>query len=55
MPVEDLRQSAMMAHLLDAFDKGEDIGHYGRLTCATVAHLFLDGDELVEWLSSDTD
>ena len=32
MPVEDLRQSEMMSHLLDALDKGEDIGHYGRLT-----------------------
>jgi len=42
MPVEDLRQSPMMSHLLDALDKGEDIGHYGRLTFAMVAHHFLD-------------
>jgi DNA primase large subunit len=32
MPAEDLRQSPMMSHLLDALDQGEDIGHYGRLT-----------------------
>ena len=55
MPVEDLRQSQMMSHLLDALDKGEDIGHYGRLTFAMVAHHFLDNDELVEWLSKDGD
>jgi hypothetical protein len=55
MPVEDLRQSPMMSHLLDALDKGEDIGHYGRLTFAMVAHHFLDSDELVEWLSKGTD
>jgi hypothetical protein len=36
MPVEDLRQSEMMSHLLDALEKGEDIGHYGRLTFAMV-------------------
>jgi len=47
----------MMSHLLDALDKGEDIGHYGRLTFAMVAHHFLDHEEMVEWLSRarDTD
>jgi DNA primase large subunit len=55
MPVEDLRQSPMMNHLLDALDKGEDIGHYGRLTFAMVAHHFLGVEELVEWLSKDGD
>ncbi|MDP8947667.1 MAG: hypothetical protein M3N09_06145 [Actinomycetota bacterium] len=55
MPVEDLRQSPMMNYLLDALDNGEDIGHYGRLTFAMVAHHFLDKDELVEWLSKDGD
>lgn len=25
MPVEDLRQSPMMGHMLDALDNGEDI------------------------------
>ena len=37
MAVEDLRKSDMMAHLLDALDKGKDIGHYGRLVFAMVA------------------
>jgi hypothetical protein len=45
----------MMSHLLDALDKGEDIGHYGRLTFAMVAHHFLGKEELVEWLSKDSD
>jgi RecA-family ATPase len=45
----------MMNHLLDALDDGEDIGHYGRLTFAMVAHHFLERDELVEWLSKDGD
>jgi hypothetical protein len=31
MSVEDLRQSPMMRHMLDALNDGEDIGHYGRL------------------------
>lgn len=55
MPIEDLRQSETMSHLLDALDKGEDIGHYGRLTFAMVAHHFLDKGELVEWLFKDSD
>jgi hypothetical protein len=55
MPVEDLRQSPTMNHLLDALDSGEDIGHYGRLTFAMVAHHFLGEEELVEWLSKDRD
>ena len=55
MTVEDLRRSPMMSHLLDALDKGEDIGHYGRLTFAMVAHHFLDREELVQWLSKDGD
>jgi hypothetical protein len=55
MSGEDLRQSPMMNHLLEALDRGEDIGHYGRLTFAMVAHHFLERDELVEWLSKDGD
>jgi hypothetical protein len=55
MSVEDLRQSPMVNHLLDALDDGEDIGHYGRLTFAMVAQHFLERDELVEWLSKDGD
>ena len=47
MALADLRQSPMMAHLLDAQAQGKDIGHYGRLTVAIVGHYFLDRDELV--------
>jgi hypothetical protein len=32
MAVDDLRRGSMMAHLLDALERGEDIGHYGWLT-----------------------
>ena len=55
MPVEDLRANEMMAHLLDALDKGKDIGHYGRLVFAMVARHFMDEEELVGYLQKDTD
>ena len=55
MPVEDLRQSPMMAHLLDALDNGEDIGHYGRLVFAMIGRHFVSNDELVELLTKDHD
>ncbi len=55
MPLQDLRNSDMMAHLLDALDAGQDIGHYGRLTFAMVARHFLEEDELVELLSKNVD
>ena len=47
----DLRDSPMMAHLMDALEKGSDIGHYGRLTFAMIARHFLKEDELVGLLS----
>ena len=50
MPVKDLRRSPMMTHLLDALDEGKDIGHYGRLTFAMVAHHFVEPDELAKLL-----
>ena len=53
--VETLRQEPMMAHLLDALKGGKDIGHYGRLVFAMVAHHFLPEDELLEWLQRDRD
>lgn len=57
MPVDDLRRSPMMSHLLDALERGEDIGHYGRLTFAMVARHFMDTEDLVRLLShgGDTD
>ena len=55
MAIEDLRKSDMMAHLLDALDKGTDIGHYGRLVFAMVARHFVDEEELVATLRKDRD
>ena len=45
MAVEDLRQSPMMGHMLDALEKGEDIGNYGRLVFAMLGRHFVDNDE----------
>jgi hypothetical protein len=55
MSVEDLRQSPMMSHMLDALDNGEDIGHYGRLVFTMVGRHFVGDDELVELLTKDRD
>ena len=55
MSVEDLQQSPMMNHMLEALHRGEDIGHFGRLTFVMVARHFVDNDELVELLSKDHD
>jgi hypothetical protein len=51
MALDDLRKSPMMTHLLEALERGEDIGEYGRLTFAMVAHHFLDKDELAQVLA----
>jgi DNA primase large subunit len=55
MAVEDLRKSDMMAHLLEALDAGEDIGHYGRLVFAMIARHFMSEEEVIEYLQKDTD
>lgn len=55
MAVEELRKSAMMAHLLDALDEGQDIGHYGRLTFAMIARHFMDEPDLIQHLQKDPD
>jgi hypothetical protein len=52
---DNLRDSPMMAHLLDALDAGTDIGHYGRLTFAMVARHFMDEDELIDLLAKQPD
>ena len=52
---ENLRDSPMMAHLMDALEAGTDIGHYGRLTFVMIARHFLDEDEMVELLSHQPD
>ncbi len=53
MPVEDLRQSPMMNHILEALNRGEDIGHFGRLTFAMIARYFIDNEELAQLLAKD--
>jgi hypothetical protein len=50
-----LREDSMMAHLLDALDAGQDIGHYGRLTFAMIARHFLSDDEVLAELTKDND
>ena len=52
MAVDDLRANHMMAHLLDALDRGQDIGHYGRLVFAMIARHFLTREELSAWLGN---
>ena len=51
----DLRDSPMMAHLMDALEEGTDIGHYGRLVFAMVARHFLDEEEMVRLLGNQPD
>jgi DNA primase large subunit len=55
MAVEDLRQSPMMSHMLDALDDGQDIGHYGRLVFTMIGRYFVGNDELIELLTQDND
>jgi hypothetical protein len=55
MAVEELRQSPMMSHMLDALDNGEGIGHYGRLVFTMIGRHFVDNDELIELLTQDND
>lgn len=50
-----LREDSMMAHLLDSLDRGEDIGHYGRLVFAMIARHFLTDDEVLSELTKDQD
>jgi DNA primase large subunit len=52
---DELRNSPMMAHLLDALESGTDIGHYGRLTFVMVAHHFLNEDKIVDLLKNQPD
>lgn len=55
MALDDLRQSAMMSHLIDALDRGEDIGHYGRLVFVMVGRYFLSDEDIVQQLTKDPD
>jgi hypothetical protein len=55
MSLKDLRKNHMMTHLHDALERGEDIGHYGRLVFAIVGRHFLSEDALIQELSKDRD
>jgi hypothetical protein len=55
MKATELRKSAMMAHLMDALDAQQDIGHYGRLVFTMVAHHFMSEKEVVNYLTKDPD
>ncbi|MBV9581764.1 MAG: hypothetical protein JO057_24555 [Chloroflexi bacterium] len=55
MSIDNLRESPMMAHLLDALEQGQDIGHYGRLVFAMVARHFATDAEVTDWLRKDRD
>jgi rubrerythrin len=48
----NLRASPLMARLMDALERGEDIGHYGRLTFAIVARHFLPEAEMLRLLGN---
>jgi hypothetical protein len=47
---DNLLDSPMMAHLVDALKNGQDIGDYGRLTFLIVARHFLKEGEIVKLL-----
>ena len=51
--IPQLRANKMMSHLLDALERGDDLGHYGRLVFAMVARHFLSPEDLVTWLMKD--
>ncbi len=53
MPVDDLKKSPMMSHLIGALERGESIGHYGRLAFAMVARYFMQDGEVVSMLEKD--
>ncbi len=55
MSLKDLRKNHMMTHLHDALERGDDIGHYGRLVFAIVGRYFLSEQELVAELAKDGD
>ncbi len=53
MPLEELKNEPMMAHLLATLDAGHSIGHYGRLVLAMVGRHFLTSEELRACLEKD--
>lgn len=53
MALQDMNGDPMMQHLSTALERGEAIGHYGRLIFAMVARHFVEEDELVTCLRKD--
>jgi hypothetical protein len=51
--LNDLNSNRMMAHLTQALEQGQDIGHYGRLVFAMVARHFADENELLDYLQKN--
>lgn len=55
MTLQDVQQNPMMNHLVQALDRGENIGHYGRLVFVMVSQYFLTEDEITALLTKDPD
>jgi hypothetical protein len=53
MPIDDLKQKPMTAHLIGTPDSGHSIGHYHRLVFAMVARHFLEREEFIAYLEKD--
>lgn len=51
----ELKASPMMAHLIDAIEAKQDIGHYGRLVFVIVGRYFLEESTIVKMISSQPD
>ena len=55
MALEDVQANPMMNHLVEALDRGKNIGHYGRLVFVMVSQYFLTENEIVALLTKDPD
>lgn len=53
MSLQQMTQNPMMKHLINALERGEDIGHYGRLVFIMVARHFMDEEEIVTHLTGN--
>lgn len=51
--LEQLRRNGMMQHLIESMENGLDIGHYGRLVFAMIAHHFISDDEIARLICND--
>ncbi|MBV9297062.1 MAG: hypothetical protein JO145_15930, partial [Acidobacteriaceae bacterium] len=55
MALEDVQANPMMNHLVEALDRGKNIGHYGRLVFVMVSQYFLTENEIIALLTKDPD